>query len=270
MEPLLYLSENISRHCTNEAFKLHIHNNYEIFLFLKGDSKYYIEGNIYDLKPYDIIVIKKNQMHRIYHNSDATYHRIVLNISPDFFCINKCGEYEELFIDPFSEIGNKIDASVVNSSGLYDAFVRMREYSNNFTDTDSPIVRAGVIEILYLMSNIKSYSKSETKNTQLKEAISYINKNYTQNLTLDELEKRVFISKYHLCHIFPQATGMTVHQYITKKRLALARDMIKSGVSINDAARQSGFNNYSSFYRAYLNEYGISPKFDLCRSGPRN
>ena len=260
MEPLLYFYESISHHCMNEAFILHMHDNYEILLFLKGDSKYFIEENIYDLKPYDIIVIRKNQMHRIYHNSDTAYHRIVLNISPDFFCVNKCTEYEEQFISPSSEIGNKIDAATVISSGLYDAFMRMREYSNNFTETDSPIFRAGVIEILYLMSNIKLYSNSETENTQLKEVISHINKNYTQNLTLDELEKRFFISKYHLCHIFPQATGMTVHQYITKKRLALAKDMIKSGMSIKEASNQSGFNNYSSFYRAYLKEYGISPK----------
>ena len=56
-------------------FKLHVHNDYEIFMFLEGDAKYVVEENTHALKPDDIIVIRKHQMHRIYHNSDKKYRR---------------------------------------------------------------------------------------------------------------------------------------------------------------------------------------------------
>lgn len=263
MTPLFTIGINKNYTKAGAPFKLHVHNDYEIFMFLKGDSKYVIEENVYDLKPYDIIVIRKNQMHRVHHNSPSLYQRIVLNVTPEFFSTYNCTEYEEQFIDPYSEIGNKIDAETVKKSGIYDAFMRMMEYTDDFKDQTSPIARAGVMEILYLINSIKSYSKSETENSQLKEVIAHINKNFTQAISLDMLEKKFFISKYHLCHIFPQATGMTVHQYITQKRLALAKDLLKSGMSVNDSAKQSGFNNYSSFYRAFTNEYGYPPKITL-------
>ena len=259
MNRLFGIGENMTVQNKDESFKLHVHDNYEILLFLEGDAKYIVEQNVYTLQPYDIIVIRKNQLHRVMLNSPAKYHRMVLNVFPEFFSVNRCTEYEKQFIDPCSEVGSKIDAETVKNSGLFDAFVRIKEYSNNFTEKNTPIVRAGIIEILYLINNIKSYSKSKTDPIQLKEIISFINKNFTQNLSLDELEKLFYISKYHLCHIFPAVTGITVHQYITKKRLILAKDMIKSGTSASEAAKHSGFNNYSTFYRAYINEYGVSP-----------
>ncbi len=260
MESLFCFNEKITYPHSDERFMLHMHDKYQLLLFLRGDSRYVVEENVYDLEPYSIIVIGKNQMHRILHNSDVIYHRIVVDIFPDFFKINKCTEYEDQFIASYSEIGNKIDAETVKSSGLYDAFMRTRKYSNKFKTMDSPITRAGLTEILYLINSIKSYSNPKPESSPIKEVISYINKNYTRSLSLAELEKMFFISKYHLCHLFPVATGMTVHQYITKKRLATAKDMIKSGMPASEAAKLSGFNNYSSFYRAYLNEYGSSPK----------
>ena len=70
---------------------LHSHNDYEIYMFLEGDSRYIIEDKVYTLKKNDIIIVRKNEMHRVFHNSSAKYTRIVLMISPQFF--SACPEY---------------------------------------------------------------------------------------------------------------------------------------------------------------------------------
>ena len=98
-----------------------------------------------------------------------------------------------------------------------------------------------------------------SSNNQIKEIIEYLNDNFMDDITLEMLERKFFISKYHLCHIFPEATRLTVHQYMTKKRLAYAKELIKSGKTANFASDAAGFNNYSSFYRAYVSEYNTSP-----------
>ena len=77
---------------------------------------------------------------------------------------------------------------------------------------------------------------------------------------LDELERIFFISKYHLCHIFKQATGLTVHGYITDKRLTYAYELYGEGKNLSDAAALAGFSCYSAFYRAYTKKYGMPPK----------
>ena len=70
---------------SNNHFYLHAHGEYEMFLFLEGDSKYVVEEKNYDLNPGDIIIIRRHEMHRIYHNSSKKYHRIVFMIYRDFF-----------------------------------------------------------------------------------------------------------------------------------------------------------------------------------------
>ncbi|MFA7637269.1 MAG: AraC family transcriptional regulator [Monoglobales bacterium] len=243
----------------NEDFRLHVHNDYEIYLFLKGDTKYIVEENVYSLDPGDIIIIRKNILHRAYHNSPAPYKRIVLNVDPEFFHQSGCAEYEKEFIYKSENSSDKIDSEIVHSSGIYDAFMRLKKYSEDFSRLESAIVKAIITEILYLINNVKSYSEADKSNPQLKELIKYLNLHFTEEITLDELEKKFFISKYHICHIFPKATGLTVHQYILRKRFAYAGELIKLGKSLAEAAALAGFNNYSSFYRAYIREYGTAP-----------
>ncbi|MBR5586571.1 MAG: helix-turn-helix transcriptional regulator [Clostridia bacterium] len=248
-------------HPSNEHFHLHIHDDYEIFLFLEGDSKYIVEENTYTLEPGDIIIIRKNLMHRIYHNSSRkNYRRIVINVKPGFFSENGCEEYEKEFINPAGNAGHKIDAKTVRSSGLFDAIMRLKKYSDNFRDKDSAVVRAMLVEVLYIINNISSYSQADETDSRLKEIIKYINTGFTNEITLDELEKRFFISKYHLCRIFNRATGLTVHKYITDKRLTYATDLMKNGDSAVQASETAGFSNYSSFYRAYVKKYGCGPR----------
>ena len=247
---------------SNAHFRLHNHDDYEIYMFFEGDAKYVVEEKNYSLEPGDIIVIRKHQMHRVFHSSAIPYHRFVLMVSPDFFVENNCSEYEEQFINPLAGADNKISAEIVHSSGLYDAFMRIKKYSDDFNKPDTPVVRAAVVEFLYLINNIRSFSVPDTPNIQLKSVITYINNRFMENISLDELEKRFYISKYHLCRIFRNATGLTVHQYITRKRLTMVRELVQSGKNYSEAAVTAGFGDYSSFYRAHKSIYGKPPARD--------
>jgi len=245
---------------SNEHFHLHFHDHYEIYLFLEGDTKYIVEENVYSLEPKDIIVIRKNQMHRAYHNTPANYRRIVLSVNPHFFHTFSCAEYEQAFLNKSLEASSKIDAKTVRLSGLYDAFMRAKKYSHDFKVMDTPIVQSIVVEILYLINNIQFSASPDVSDTRLKEIISHLNHHFTEKISLDTLARDFFLSKYHLCHIFSEGTGLTVHQYITNKRLTLTDELIESGKTISEAAEAAGFNHYSSYYRAYKKKYGFSPK----------
>ncbi len=244
---------------SNKNFHLHSHDSYEILLFIQGDSNYVVEGNTYSLEPGDVMIIRKNEMHRIYHNSETIYERFIIMIEPDFFKIHNCKELEEEFLKKTDGTRNKIDAELCVSSGLYDAFLRLQKYSNSFKDMYTPIADASITEILYLINNIKLFSKDDTKDSQLKSIISYINNKYTKEISLDEIAEHFFISKHHLCRIFKQGTGITVHSYITNKRLMRVKELKSEGYNIGEASVISGFGNYSSFYRAYLKAYGYAP-----------
>ena len=249
---------------SNVNFKLHNHDEYEILLFLEGDAKYVVEDKTYTLEPNDIIIIRRNELHRIFHNSQTPYHRIILWVDTAFFTNNNCTEYEKQFLKAPINTGHKIPAELVRSSGLLDAFMRYKKYSESFTiHDDVPILKSTIIEILYLINRIALFSNADHSKSSVKSIILYINNHYTEDITLDFLQEKFFISKYYMCRAFHKATGLTIHEYIRRKRLSKVRELCASGMNIGNASIQSGFRDYSSFYRAYQKEYGVSPSSDL-------
>ena len=258
------IEESASEHVMDITYKLHNHDQYEILLFLEGDSKYVVEENSYTLEPCDIIIIRKHEMHRIYHNREKRYHRFVLMLDPEFFQKHHCQDYEAQFLQASNGLGNKIAANTVRSCGLYDAFLKFKKYSENFTlDGDAPILTSLLIEILYLIHKTTIFSAADITANPMQAVIWYLNNNYTDDITLDFLEERFFLSKYHLCRSFHKATGLTIHEYIRRKRLTRVRELKAEGKNITEAAMSSGFRDYSSFYRAYQKEYGCSPRNNM-------
>ena len=61
-------------------------------------------------------------------------------------------------------------------------------------------------------------------------------------------------------HFFKDHIGMSVHQYVQKKRLEACREAIRNNMKISEAYLLFGFKDYSGFYKAFRKEYGMSPK----------
>lgn len=94
----------------------------------------------------------------------------------------------------------------------------------------------------------------------LDEVFQYIQVHLTEEITLERLEQEFFVSRHHLIRQFKLHTGQTVHQYIVKARLDLCRDYIEQGYSITEVYRMGGFGGYNHFFRAFKQEYGMTPK----------
>lgn len=260
LNSLYTLDETIIQAPSNDYFRLHNHNEYEIYIFLEGDSHYVVEERNYSLSPGDMIIVRKHEMHRVFHNSEKLYRNFVLIVDPEFFKAKGCEEYENAFLNQTYKLGNKINADDVRSSGLYDAIMRLKKYSDDFTNAYTPIADSIMVEILYLINKINVFEDGVASNKCIKNVINYINNNFTDEITLDMLCSNFFVSKYHLCRIFKKATGLTIQNYITQKRLMFAYEFQKSGHSLIESAFAAGFKDYAAFYRAYTKRFGVSPK----------
>ena len=89
---------------------------------------------------------------------------------------------------------------------------------------------------------------------------AYIDENLSQSITLEQLAAQFFVSKYYLSHAFSREMGVSLYRYILLRRLLMARQLMAAGESAGAAARACGFADYTSFYRAFKSEYGISPR----------
>ena len=90
--------------------------------------------------------------------------------------------------------------------------------------------------------------------------IAWLDQHASEEITLDQLADTFYVSKYYLAHSFKETLGLSIHQYIMKKRLAAARDAILSGTPIARACLDCGFRDYAGFFRAFRREYGLSPR----------
>ena len=123
-------------HCYDEVpdnndFKLHNHDDvYEIVLFLSGDSEFYAEGNVYKLKPYDMLITRPFEMHHIRCLSAKPYERIILYLSTEYFKQNRCEEFEDIFINRPPGTGNLIPSDIVKDD-LLNPINRISVYIHN-------------------------------------------------------------------------------------------------------------------------------------------
>jgi AraC-like DNA-binding protein len=94
----------------------------------------------------------------------------------------------------------------------------------------------------------------------IQEVIQYINSNLGSDLSIAALSAKFFINQYYLMHKFKANTGYSIHNYVNNKRMQKCAAAIKAGISPSEAASEYGFNDYSSFVRAFSKMFGVSPR----------
>lgn len=250
MEVILSGSVETTEKPIHSHFKLHTHDDYEVYIFLEGDTDYIVEGMTYNLEPYDMIVIRPGEMHRAFHKSQVRYKRIVFTINEEFFKCYNCPEYLSVFNDREVGTKNKIPAEVLEASGLKDAIKRWLKYTD-YGKNKTSIYNTVFVEILHLMNNTEVLYADEETDLLIPKVISYINKNFVRKITLEELEEKFYVSRFHLCREFKKHTGHTIISYVNNKRLNKVKELKKTGMSINKACVEAGFSGYSAFYKIY-------------------
>jgi len=256
-----YSYEHKSHRERGLAYKPHHHNGYEIFILLKGEGVFLVEGTGYSLKPMDIIIANASEIHEISYEEETEYERVVIHLNDTFFENMGCVHYTELFNNRKSGENNLIDRDPVKKSELFDMLRRLEKYVKTEDDKNEAVIRATIVELVHQLSQFKT-SEGEVMSGAVKNVIEYINENIGENLALSHLAEKFFMSKYHLCRRFKKYTGFTVNQYITYRRIMIAKELRANGKSLSDASIEAGFSSYSNFYKAYVKETGHAPSED--------
>ncbi len=88
----------------------------------------------------------------------------------------------------------------------------------------------------------------------------YIDAHITEKLTIQMLAERFFISSSYICRIFKTETGTTVNQYLSERRIEIAKALLADGANVTDVCAESGFQDYANFMRSFKRSTGMSPK----------
>ena len=109
------------------------------------------------------------------------------------------------------------------------------------------------------MDNSTAPMKAE-KPELLDRVLAYVETHLAEKITLGEIARQFYVSESTISHQFRQKMGLSLYRYITQRRLIAAKTHIQNGATLEQVSRDVGFADYSTFYRAFKQEFGISPR----------
>lgn len=232
------------------------HPYHEILYYIKGNATFLSERFEEKLSDGTLLIIPKETYHKFYIGDQDNYTRLVLNF-PDVTDMN------ELISSTITDI---MIVKNINSD-IMNVINRMcRILSAEMASPSAEYLLYGAFYMLMAEINTASL---ETISPKLREddhlvmkCIQYIDRNFTRNISVDMIAKEMNVSVSTLFHCFKKHLGISLYRYITEKRLMYAYKLLGENKNPTKIYFECGYNDYATFYKAYLKMFGHSPSAD--------
>lgn len=240
----------------------------KLFYFASGGQKFHIDDCVYSIQAGDLFFVNQRQWHYLSQINESTDHeRFVIFIYPEFLKslssqqTDLCACFLEKENRPHSQPLEQKDRE--NLTRLIQRLTAVSGYGEDL------LTVSFFLELMVFINDIRQNSKPVQlcalepiygQSARVDQILYYIDAHITQDLTLEVLSGQFYLTPSYLCRIFKNETGTTIHQYITAKRITLAKDLLTQGLSVTDACSISGFKDYNSFLKAFVRAVGVSPK----------
>lgn len=240
---------------------VHFHNEYEILFVVDGKIEVCIDNKSFIVEKNQIVFITNLEKHFIKQLS-PTYKRYRLclkTLATDTHMQNS--NLLSIIKNHLSVYTQRIDATP-----FLDSAVRIFKNINiykDYPDFSDELVISCITELLALVYVHNSQTLSfinDTSNNKILEIQRYIDKHYSENILINELSKKFYISSCYLSHKFKDITGLSPKQYLSLTRLKNASLLlINTNLSISEISSKVGFNDVNNFIKKFKEAYGVLP-----------
>lgn len=265
LDELFYFFDYDERSANINMEFQHFHQFYEIHILLDEKAIHIIEGDFFAIQQYDIVFLKPSLLHKTEYPNGTPKKRLIINFSIPKNIVGLENSFNSLFsifdepipIFRFSENYRQHIFSFIN-----DIFA----ISKNNSPLNSIAIHTKFIEFLCAVYNNKNenlYVPQELSDSithKIYTITSYIHSNYTQDLSLEFISKKFYISTYYLSHQFKNVTGFTFINYVQMTRIRNSQQLLLyTNMKITEIAEKCGFTSFSQFNRVFNRFAGISP-----------
>lgn len=244
---------------------LHSHGFYElIFCRTNCGAEYLLGTERYRLQRGDIVMAAPGVSHRPILPKDMSepYKRYVIWISREF-------------MEQFFRISGRAARSWVSGGGILrtagNRWEVLREYFQSAVleaEQRRPGWEAALAGcVLTLLSQLERAAGDGTgavlraEEPELVDGIiAYVEDHLGEKLLIADVAERFYVSESSVSHLFRSKLDISFYGLVTQRRLIAAKDLIVRGRGMEQVAAAVGYRDYSSFYRAFKKEYGISPR----------
>lgn len=243
-----------------EVHSEHCHEQYEVYYVVRGDVHCTVGGRMHQMRPGSMLLIPPGMQHCVRVESREPYERYVLLFPKESISAERIS----LLLAPFGESDPTLETFYENAEHFHlraclDEIMDCRMLEESLRMAILPIRIENLLARVVAASRATKGMAASEDGRQVKQILDFIHRHLSEPLTLDGLAERFFLNKHSLNRLFKRVTGTTVMDYIIHKRIALARSLIENGYPLTGIAEYVGFQDYSSFFRAYKKASGQSP-----------
>lgn len=240
---------------------------YIILCVSRGTSYFDIEGEMKLCGTEDVIILKPGEKTTIHFRGGRYPLQILeLRVLPEF--LRELSDDETKLEEGFDFVPFKVTvvhADSEESMLIKNIALKLSDMERAEADYGQKLYEKNLVSMLLILSlqvcirADRVHKSRKRRHIMMDDIFIYIREHLTEELTLEQLEKEFFVSRYHICREFKRLTGQTPHAYIVKARLDLCRKYIEQGMAISEVYQLGGFGGYNHFFRAFKKEYGVTP-----------
>lgn len=264
-EPTLdCISFSHKRTTYNASYAYHRHDGCEIYLFLSGNVKLYIEQTCITPTMGSLVVINANEMHRVQTFDNTPYDRIVISLRRDY--LDSLSTHDFALSDCFYKRPHGTHNLRVLSSGSIKEFMTLYEGLSSSASPEQfghSILQNAYASLLLLFVNRQFLNNppecTNSMPSYITGTMQYIENHLAEPLCLSVLAQQFHISEGYLSAQFKHHTGLTLRSYLLDCKITHAKKLLQQGTNVTDTCFLSGFNDYANFIRSFKQVVGISP-----------
>lgn len=233
----------------------HLHNHYEMLFMELGHISVENNGKALDVRAPAVILHNYLSLHRAV-TLEKGYRRWVVNFTDEAL-------RQSTALYKYSSFFTYANMTVVNIDEtffpvLHELFEMYRRFPNDMNACNH--LTALILYELYRYHNESNTVSVSCDISYICDLIKYITIHYDEELSLDFLSQKYFISRAKLVQDFKRSTGITVKGFVTKIRMNNALVMLHKGMSVLETSEKCGYNSESNFITTFTKTYGLSPK----------
>ena len=254
--------------------KEHIHNEFEIFIVLKGSGIAKIKNKSYSLKSGDIFLINSGEVHSYMRDplytldvEDTDDVPLFLFVQISNHCLreyfpqirttvfNSCNLRDYLSDDEANSMINLL----VQSAKIY--FAEEPLYQLNVLSNIAKVIVSCYKQVPHEIISEAQKTNLKQKNLRVERIISYIDANFETQIRLQDLAEQENLSPTHFSHLFTSLFGVTFQNYVNIKRMEQCiRLMPNKEKTLLEISYESGFSDPKYMNRMFIKHFGYTPK----------
>ena len=234
--------------------KKHAHSRCELFYLVRGDVRYVVGDEKYQLNKHDLIFLPAGTQHYVEILSNSPFELYML-----FF---EAETIKNGFFLKEPRVFEKVNCA--KDTKLLDVFVKFDYYYEHLNRKDCEDIAICLLKELgynmqIMLSNTPAKKAVVSKDALITKALKYIDENLCNIQSVNEIAQHLYVSKGYFFKLFYENMQTTPKKYILIKRLQLAQRLLGKGEKPTAVALECGFASYCTFFKWYVDYFGYSP-----------